>query len=142
MPCKYINNISRWVGAFVNMKEFKGIFHVMSWNILPHHIQFSTWKIIYYKYSMTWHGIFFHVTCMICCGINNKLLTINMDLTNIAINNYIMCRFEVKRKIHICMLSFLVHSKYLGLLFNNFNIFKIVEMIRNYMFEKYLMNSN
>jgi hypothetical protein len=37
------------------------------------------------------------------------------------------------------MLSFLVCSKYLRLLVNNFNIFKIVEMIGNYMLEKYLI---
>jgi hypothetical protein len=86
---------------------------------------------------MAWNT--FHVTCMICCGINNNLLIINMDLTNIVIDSSIMCKFEIKKKIHICMLSFLVCSKYLRLLFNNFNIFKIVEMIGNYMLEKYLI---
>jgi len=42
------------------------------------------------KYSTPCHGIFCHITFEICCGTNNDLLVLNMDLANIAIDNNIM----------------------------------------------------
>jgi hypothetical protein len=44
---------------------------------------FSIWKILddVAKYSMTWHGIFCHIT-YIFFRINNGLLTLNMGLAN------------------------------------------------------------
>jgi hypothetical protein len=90
------------------------------------------------------HGIFCHVTCVICWEINNDFLTMNMDLINIAINSNIMWRFEVKRKYKNAYYHSRCNqcSKYLKLLYNAFNIFKIVEMMRNNMPKKYLMNLN
>jgi hypothetical protein len=67
------------------MKESLKIFHVTSWNI-PNILFFHV-EIIYdvAKYSMPCHGILCHVTCMIYCEINNDLLILNMDLTNIFV---------------------------------------------------------
>jgi hypothetical protein len=41
---------------------------------------------------------FCRITCLIFWGINNDLLILNMDLTNIVVNSSIMWRFKVKRK--------------------------------------------
>jgi hypothetical protein len=78
------------------------------------------------------------------CGINNDLLTLNMDLTNIVINNNIIWSFEVKREYKDPFYHSRCNqcSKYLGLLYNTFNIFRTIEMTRNYMLEKLLMNFN
>ncbi len=92
------NDASKLVGEYVSKKDYKRIFHATSWNI-PN-IFICRVEIIYdvVKYSTFCHGIFYHITCMICWGINNDLLTLNMDLVNIVVDNNIMWRFEVKRK--------------------------------------------
>ncbi len=38
----------------------------MSWNILPCHLKFATWKQIYKKDFMTWHGIFSKIFSCSC----------------------------------------------------------------------------
>lgn len=52
--------------AHVSKKESSIIFHVMSWNIS--NIFVYQMEIIFdmVKYSMICHGIFCHVTCMVC----------------------------------------------------------------------------
>jgi hypothetical protein len=76
--------------AHASKKKFLKIFHATSWNI-PN-VFVCHMEIIYgvTKYSMPCHGIFYHITCVICCGINNVLLILNMDFVNIGIDNYIM----------------------------------------------------
>jgi hypothetical protein len=156
--CGSSNDTSRWAREQTRMNRFtwaseqvhasrKGslkIFHITSWNI-PNMFIFHV-EIIHdvVKYSMTSHGIFYHVTCEICYGINNDLLTLNMDLTNIVVDNSIMWNFELKRKYKDAFYHSKCNqcSKYLRFLYNTFNIFKTVEMTRNCMLEKYLMNFN
>jgi hypothetical protein len=72
------------------------------------------------KYSTPCHGTFCHITCKICHGINNDLLTLNMDLTNIVVDNSIMWSFEVKRKYKNAFYHSRCNqcSKYLGFLYN------------------------
>ncbi len=53
-----------------------GNYLVMWWNILPCHEIFHDVA----KYCMTSHGIFCHITSMVCFNINNGLLTLNMGL--------------------------------------------------------------
>jgi hypothetical protein len=48
-----------------------GNYLVMWWNILPHHKIFHDVA----KYSLISHGIFCHITSMVCFMINNGLLT-------------------------------------------------------------------
>jgi hypothetical protein len=74
----------------MSRKEFLKIFHVTLWNIF--NIFVCHVEIIYdmVEYSTPCHGIFCHFTSEICCGINNDLLVLNMDLANIVIENNIM----------------------------------------------------
>ncbi len=59
------------------------------------------------KYSMPCHEIFCHITCVICCGINNDLLTLHMDLlTQLLI--VASCEGLKSKKIQKYFLSFLV----------------------------------
>jgi len=62
----------------MSKKESFKIFHVASWNIF--NILFCHVELIYdmATYFMPCHGIFFHVTYMINCGINNDLLTLSI----------------------------------------------------------------
>ncbi len=54
----------------------------MMWqNILPCH------KIFMVEYSLTYHGIFCHITSMVCSKINNGLLTLNMGLAKKAVES-------------------------------------------------------
>ncbi len=53
------------------------------WNILPHHEIFCDMV----EYSLASHGIFFHVTSIVCSEINNGLLTLNMGLAKKAIES-------------------------------------------------------
>jgi hypothetical protein len=78
------------VDEHVSKKKYLKKFHAMSWNI-PN-ICIYHMEIIYdvAKFSMPCHGTFCHITCEICCRINNDLLTLNMDLTNIVVDNNIM----------------------------------------------------
>ncbi len=91
----------------MSKKESYNIFHAISWNIFSifvchvdniklcgeifcHVTKYSmTWqnilpchKIFYdmEKYSLTSHGIFCHITSMVCYKLNNGLLTLNMGL--------------------------------------------------------------
>ncbi len=52
-------------------------------NILPHHEIFFDMV----KYSLTSHGIFCHVTSMVCSKTNNGLLTLNMGLAKKVIES-------------------------------------------------------
>ncbi len=103
------------------------------------------------KYSTTWPNIlwqameyFFHVTCMVCYGINNGLLTLNMGLAKKVGKSSMAWAFENKKNLEDAFYhpSCNKCSKCLGLLNNNYNIFKNVEMGGNCMLENYLMKIN
>jgi hypothetical protein len=87
-------------------------------NIFFYHVE-----IIYdvAKYSMPCHGILCHVTCLICCGINNDLLTLNMDLTNIdgknEFNSYIIIPHYYNNKFALHMHTITIFAS----IFNTFN---------------------
>ncbi len=42
------------------------------------------------KYSLTSHGIFCHVTSMVCSKMNNGLLTLNINLTKKVVKSNIV----------------------------------------------------
>ncbi len=146
------NNISKWAGeqvskwVWTHTHKQEGILknipcHIMEYSQyihLPHGNNIWCSKIFHS------HGIFYHITCMICWGINNDLLILNMDLANIIVNSSIMWKFGVKRKYKDAYYHSQCNqcSKYLRFLYNTFNIFKIIEMTRNNMPKKYLMNLN
>jgi hypothetical protein len=130
-PCAN-KDISRWISeqphmltwasqqAHASMKESLGIFHVTSWSVPPKKFHV---EIIYdvAKYSMLCHGILCHITCMICCGINNDLLTLNMDLTNIdgrnEFNSYWIIPHYYNNKFALHMHTFTIFAY----IFNTFN---------------------
>jgi hypothetical protein len=87
----------------VSKKEFKNIFHAMSWdifsiivchvdifndvaNILSCHIIFHDVA----KYVLTSHGIFCHITSMVCYDMNNDLLNLNMGLAKKVVESSIV----------------------------------------------------
>jgi len=55
-------------------------------NILSCHIRFHDVA----KYFLTSHGIFCHVTSMVCSDMNNDLLSLNMGLAKKAVESSIM----------------------------------------------------
>ncbi len=98
--CSTTQTNEQWTSeqAHMNKKKNWRIFHVMSWNIPNIFVCYM--EILYdmVEYSMTCHGIFYDVTCMVCSRINNGLLTLNMGLANRTIKSSIIWRFEGKRK--------------------------------------------
>ncbi len=84
--------------AHVMKKESSIIFHVMSWNIFNIFVYQMEIVCDMVKYSMTCHGIFCHVTCVVCYGINNGFLILNMGLASNDIKSSIMWWFENKNK--------------------------------------------
>lgn len=76
--------------AHMNKKESSIIFHVVSWNISNICVYQMGIVCDMIKYSLTCHGIFCHVTCMACYGINNGFLILNMGLASSAIESSIM----------------------------------------------------
>jgi hypothetical protein len=106
----------------------------------------TMWKLFHdmVEYSLTSHGIFCHVTSMVCFEINNGLLIMNMGLAKKVVKNNIMWMFENKKKLKDAFYhpSCNQWSNCLMLLENNYNIFKNVEMSGNCILEKYLMKIN
>jgi hypothetical protein len=118
---------SKWASNLIDVskKESSKIFHVMSWNI-PRIFIFHVVNLKWHgKIFHDNHGIFRHVTCMICFGINNGLLIMNMGLVSKALKCNMMWRFEGKKKIEGCISSSLVQpifqmSRALGQYYNTF----------------------
>jgi hypothetical protein len=76
--------------AHMNKKKSWIIFHVMSWNISNIFVYQMEILCDMVEYSMTCHGIFCHVTCVVCYGINNGLLILNMGLASRTIKSNIV----------------------------------------------------
>ncbi len=96
------------------------------------------------KYSLTSYGIFCHIVCMVCYGINNGILTLNMGLAKKVVESSMVWTFESKNKFKDAFYHPLCNqcSKKFRFFDNNYNIFRNVEMGGNYMLEKYLMKIN
>ncbi len=95
----------------------------------------TMWKLFHdmVEYSLTSHGIFCHVTSMICFEINNGLLIMNMGLAKKVVKNNIMWMFEnILVNLTWCILSSLVQTMSKCLMFfdNNYNICSNVKMWR------------
>lgn len=130
-----LNDASRWAG-----KNLWRIFHAISWNILNIFVCHVEILCDMAKYSMASHGIFCHITCVVCSKINNGLLTLNVWVWSIELLKITSCEDLETKKIEGYILSSLIWcnqcSKCLGFLDNNYNIFKNVEIGGNCMVEK------
>jgi hypothetical protein len=62
------------------------------------------------KYSMASHGIFCHITCVVCFKINNGLLTLNVWVWSIELSKTTSCedlKAKKNRRMHFIILIFM-----------------------------------
>jgi hypothetical protein len=104
-----LNDVNRWIG-----KKLWKIFHAISWNILNILVGHVEILCDMAKYSMASHGIFYHITCVVCSKINNGLLILNVWVWSIELLKITSCKdSETKknRRMHFIILS-LVQSMF------------------------------
>jgi hypothetical protein len=80
------NDANRWTG-----KKLWKIFYAISSNILNILVGHVEILCDMAKYSMASHGIFCHITCVVCSKINNGLLTLNVWVWSIKLLKIASC---------------------------------------------------
>jgi hypothetical protein len=95
-------NLLKWARNLrVNFMPCHGIFLVYSsitWILLSDVAKYFITHIIFHdvaKYFLTSHGIFCHVTSMVCSNMNNDLLSLNMGLAKKVVESSIVWMFEI-----------------------------------------------